>query len=533
MTRLFQTTLKYSIVIFARGSLLAVAVSFAAPLAIASLFAPATLASEIASSQRLVAQTHSLDRINPVSKLVDIKPTDWTFQALQSLIERYGCIAGFEDNTYRGNRSLSRYEFAAALDSCLENITKSEINSVNRRDLTLLHRLQADFARELALMRGKIDGIEARTTELEANQFSPTTKLEGEVLLQLGDSFSQSNDESQTFLGYRARLYFDTSFTGKDLLRTRLEAKDIGRLDEVTDTVMTRLGTDGESADENEGGIDLELFYRFPLARRTEVLVGPKGVDPDDIAEALSPFSSSSGGAVSRFGRRDPATLRGPGGTGLGFIHQFSDRLRGSIGYFASSDNAADPEPGNGLFNGSYSALAQLVVAPTEELDLALTYTHKYEGFDDVNVMDNTGSFNANEPFGKNATASDNLGWQFNWKINSNFELGGWVGYTKAHQEQRGNADATIWNGALTFAFPDLLAENNLGGIIIGVPPIVTENDEENLEDPQTSLHLEALYRIEVTDQIEITPGVFVITNPNHEDREAIWVGTIRTKFSF
>lgn len=515
MTKLFQTTLKYSLGIFA----------------IAFLCVPATLANQTASTKKLVAQANSLEQINSVSELADVRPTDWAFQALQSLVERYGCIAGFEDNTYRGNRPLSRYEFAVALDSCLENISKNEINSVNRQDLTQIQRLQADFARELALMRGQIDRLETTITELEANQFSPTTKLEGEVLLQLGDSFSQSNDESETFLGYRTRLYFDTSFTGKDLLRTRLEAKDIGRLDNVTDTVMTRLGTDGESADENEGEIELELFYQFPLTQRTEVVVGPAGVDPDDIAEVLSPFSSSSSGAVSRFGRRDPATLRGPGGAGLGFIHQFSDRVQGSIGYF--SGNAAEPEPGNGLFNGSYSAVAQLAVAPTEELNLALTYTRKYEGFDDVNLMDDTGSFNANEPFGENATASDNLGWQLNWKVNSNFELGGWVGYTKAHQEQGGNADATIWNGALTFAFPDLLAENNLGGIIIGVPPIVTENDNENLEDRETSLHIEALYRIEVTDQIEITPGVFVITNPNHEDEEAIWVGTIRTKFSF
>jgi hypothetical protein len=525
MTKLFQTNLKHSLGILARGSLLAVALP--------SLFAPVTLASHNASTEKLVAQVNSLEQINSVSELSDVQPTDWTFQALQSLIERYRCIAGFEDKTYRGDRSLNRYEFAAALDLCLENISKSEINWHNSKDLTQIQRLQADFAQELALMRGKVDGIEARTTELETTQFSPTTKLEGEVLWQLGDSFSPSNDESQTFLGYRARLYFDTSFTGKDLLRTRLEAKEIGRLDNVTDTVMTRLGTDGESATENEGGIDLELFYQFPLTQRTEVLIGPQGVDPDDIAKALSPFSSSSSGAVSRFGRRDPATLRGSGGAGLGFIHQFSDRLRGSIGYFASSDNAADPEPGKGLFNGSYSAIAQLVIAPNEELDLALTYTRKYQGFDDVNLMEDTGSFNANEPFGENATASNNLGWQFNWKVNSNFELGGWIGYTKASQKQGVNAEATILNGALTFAFPDLLAENNLGGIIIGVPPIVTDNDEENLEDSQTSLHIEALYRIEVNDQIEITPGVFVITNPNHEDREPIWVGTIRTKFSF
>ena len=85
----------------------------------------------------------------------------------------------------------------------------------------------------------------------------------------------------------------------------------------------------------------------------------------------------------------------------------------------------------------------------------------------------------------------------------------------------------------MTLAFPDLGGEGNLGGIIVGVPPIVTEHDDPELEDEKTSWHIEALYRINLTDNIEITPGFFVITHPNHEDNEAIWVGTIRSLFSF
>ena len=57
-------------------------------------------------------------QVNSVSQLSDVKPTDWAFQALQSLVERYGCIAGYPDGTYRGNRATGRYEFAAGLNSC-------------------------------------------------------------------------------------------------------------------------------------------------------------------------------------------------------------------------------------------------------------------------------------------------------------------------------------------------------------------------------------------------------------------------------
>ena len=58
--------------------------------------------------------------VTSVSQLSDVRPTDWAFPALQSLVERYGCIAGYPDRTFRGNQATSRYEFAAGLNACLD-----------------------------------------------------------------------------------------------------------------------------------------------------------------------------------------------------------------------------------------------------------------------------------------------------------------------------------------------------------------------------------------------------------------------------
>ncbi|HBB32401.1 MAG TPA: hypothetical protein DC064_11540, partial [Cyanobacteria bacterium UBA9273] len=44
-------------------------------------------------------------------------PGDWAYEALRSLVERYGCIAGYPDGTFRGNRAMTRYEFAAGLNA--------------------------------------------------------------------------------------------------------------------------------------------------------------------------------------------------------------------------------------------------------------------------------------------------------------------------------------------------------------------------------------------------------------------------------
>ncbi|MDY7014765.1 MAG: iron uptake porin, partial [Cyanobacteriota bacterium] len=58
------------------------------------------------------------------SKFRDVRPTDWAFQALSDLIDRYDCLVGYPDGTFRGNRPLTRYEFAAGLNACLNQIER-------------------------------------------------------------------------------------------------------------------------------------------------------------------------------------------------------------------------------------------------------------------------------------------------------------------------------------------------------------------------------------------------------------------------
>ena len=67
-----------------------------------------------------LADGEYMDQVTSVTQLSDVQPTDWAFQALQSLVERYGCIAGYPDGTYKGNRAMTRFEFAAGLNACLD-----------------------------------------------------------------------------------------------------------------------------------------------------------------------------------------------------------------------------------------------------------------------------------------------------------------------------------------------------------------------------------------------------------------------------
>jgi Carbohydrate-selective porin, OprB family/S-layer homology domain len=170
--------------------------------------------------ERTALPSAAMEQVTSVSQLSDVKPTDWAFQSLQSLVERYGCIAGYPDKTYRGNRALTRYEFAAGLNSCMDRINEligaGTADLVKKDDLEALKKLQEEFAAELATLRGRVDALEARTATLEKQQFSTTTKLVGEVIFSLagaygaydGGNFSFLNNTNTNVLGdFQERIY--------------------------------------------------------------------------------------------------------------------------------------------------------------------------------------------------------------------------------------------------------------------------------------------------------------------------------------
>jgi Carbohydrate-selective porin, OprB family/S-layer homology domain len=474
-------------------------------------------------------QNRTRERITPVWQLTDVQPTDWAYQALRSLVERYGVIQGYPDRTFRGNRPLSRYEFAAALDAAMEYL-----RPVTKEELETIKRLQSEFARELAAIKGKIERIENRLGTAEP--FSITTKLTGQVLLAINgvedteraDESGESTASNLTF-GQRTRLTFDTSFTGKDRLRTRIQAGNIFRIERATGTNMTRLAVQANSNNEFEIN---RLNYQFPLGKKAIIVVEAVGGGLNDIADTLNPlFSSSSEGSISRFGARNPIYRQGIG-SGVGVTYEFNDAVSLSLGYLAQAAN----DPKMGISGGDYGAIAQLTFEANERAAIALAYVRSYN-----NINTGTGSDRANDPFDdeSEAIAANSFGVQSTIKFAPNLTFAGWIGFTRTTAtDLPDNPQANILNWAMTLAAVDLIKEGSLAGLMIGVPPKVVSNDfavnGSNYEDPHTSLHLEAFYRYPVMENIAVTLGVLVITNPEHNrDNDTIYLGTIRTTFSF
>ncbi|WP_250124570.1 iron uptake porin [Chroococcidiopsis sp. CCMEE 29] len=499
-------------------------------------------------------QANVMAQITSVSQLSDVQPTDWAFQALQSLVERYGVIAGYPDGTFRGNRTLTRYEFAAGLNAVLNRINEliaaSQADLIGKEDLVTLQRLQQEFGAELAILPGRVDTLEAHTAELEANQFSTTTKLNAEVITAVTDTFGDraggDSDDSNTLFAYRVRLNFETSFTGKDLLRTRLESGNFGSVGDATGTNMTRLNFDTNS---DNDVILPHLLYSFPVGSSLTFTVGTSGVGYTDITDTLTPptIADDSQGIPSLFGEYSPLYRRGGGGGAVNW--NINENLILTLGYLA--EDSANPADGNGLFNGSYHALAQLALyGDWGELGVAYSHSYLNKGGDEFSITGGTGSFLAGQPFGNIATSAEIVALQGYYRVSPNFQIHGWVGYINANAESSGlseisdsrggsilvnvpdGSNAELWYGAIGFTFPDLGSEGNLSGILVGLPPKVTSSDIR--KDPDTSYHIEAFYRFQVNDNVFITPGFWVVLNPEHDSsNNTQYVGVIRTSFDF
>jgi hypothetical protein len=461
--------------------------------------------------------------------------SDWASTALQSLAERYGC----EIPTIAGNQPMSRSQFAASLNSCIlkmeESIATKAVTPL-KEDLATIESLQQEFASELATLIIRIDEKADKS-----KQFSTTTKLVGEVVFAVADTFGNrtttTGDPTVPVFGYRARLNFDTSFSGQDLLRIRLQARDVpvfsssATTGAPTGTNMTRLGFDGQ------GGAAVGLhdfYYRFPLGANTTATLIANEHGSDNLAPNLSLLSSSGRGALSRLARYSPI-YRLVDGPGVAVRHKFSDEIDLSLAYRVR--NGTNANPGNGLFNGNYGILSQLTVKPFTNFDIGLQYVNAYNPAGGANVAGGTGSDFAQTPFTANtATQTNTYGAVASYRFSPEFLISGWAGFTEATGQSGTDIGkrASLSNWMVTLAFPDLGQKGNIGSLSVGMPPRVNSNDNAARLDPGTSLHIEALYRHQLNENFAITPGFFVITNPNHNSaNQTQVVGVVRTTLSF
>ncbi|MGK7943826.1 MAG: iron uptake porin [Microcystaceae cyanobacterium] len=366
-------------------------------------------------------QGQNIEQVTSVNELRDVEPTAWAYEALRSLVERYGCIVGYPDRTFRGNRALTRWEFAAGLNACMNVMERliQENVAVLQEDIDKLKRLMEEFQAELAALGARIDNLEGRVAFIEDHQFSTTTKLAGEVIFGATGAFGSGNNNQFVFQD-RVRLNFNTSFTGQDRLVTRLAAGSaVPFQTAVNESPVTYFGSNPPDNNQNIGynGVIQDSTLALPatlqtwqntqtgndvfidwLAYYTPITLGENlrlqtyfagfGGLWDDFTPTLNPYFEDydgGNGALSTFAQRNPIyRIGGGGGAGLSLQLGFLENILGpsslTMGYLSGTAN--DPSEGAGLFNGNYGALGQLNTNLFDIINIGLTYVHAYHNND-------------------------------------------------------------------------------------------------------------------------------------------------------
>jgi hypothetical protein len=98
----------------------------------------------------------AMAQVTSVSQLSDVSPSSWSYQAISSLISRYGCVAGFPNQTFKPGQPATRGELAALVNACVDRISEFQ----NAQDAQLAAALKAQAAK-WAGTEAKVDAIQA------------------------------------------------------------------------------------------------------------------------------------------------------------------------------------------------------------------------------------------------------------------------------------------------------------------------------------------------------------------------------------
>jgi Carbohydrate-selective porin, OprB family len=563
--------LKFNVGIFS-WSLLSISVICAAAPAFAQsqIVAPAPVKSQITipvadSTDTPAAQSEPAIKDVPAKaetpQTSTLAVTDKNVQILKAFNSKYNCgIANIE-------KEISRADFANNIAVCLTSMEvklAQNPGTVPADDLTQLKDMTSQFMDEVSYLGNRVETLEKKLAAAQkTSTFSTTTKLAGEVIVGLTTFSSQTGPSDQnggnTVFSNRVRLNFDTTFTGKDRLRTRLQSRNTTPLNAGagnggTGTATTRLGYDGN--EDNNTWLSL-LQYTLPISDQAKVIIETNGSEFNENMYVFNPlFSSAGSGSISRFGRYNPVYRQSGDGAAVTVDYRFSPEFSAAVGYAIPAGPAANGIPtslaanpgiNGGVFGGNYAGIVQLRYQASPELDLGLSFARSYSA-GGANISGGTGSSIANSPFGAVPTVANHYNFLASAKVSPSFVLSGWVGLTSANVESGGisSGNADIFNAALSAGFTDVGGKGNTLGFIVGIPPRVTGTSAStnltgvnNRSNPDLTLHLETLYKIKVSDNLDITPGLLLITNPESSSatgataRGSEFVGTVRSTFRF
>jgi hypothetical protein len=489
----------------------------------------------------------SKNQVTSVNQFSDVLPTDWAYQALSNLVEKYGCVAGYPNGKFKGGNAMTRYEAAALLNACLDRI--SEVTDE-------LQKLLNEFDSELTVLTSRVDGLESKVGQLQAQQFSTTTKLKGEVNMILGgvpdyDQKGVSKDPNRTAFNYDVRLNFDTSFTGKDLLKTRLRSGNFSSAPfGSSSNNLFKLDKAETARDGRDSNVWIDrLYYTFPVGKSLKLTAGTMLRNTEVVAFLPTAYKAQ---ILDFFGLAGAPGVYNKG-TGAGFAAQWKQSVKKGNPYF-TFDTSYIAERGNssttGMFNndGAQNINAQLGFKG-QNYGVALGYRYGSEGTrtrvgngyagnallpgQTSNSM-SVGAFW--QPLDKGFIPSISLGYGFT-------DLSGDVSAANSPTQRFSSSKAAVSSQSWTVAFrwDDAFVKGNSAGFAFGQGANPNNaatagpacNATTACANQNDAMMYEIFYKFQVTDNISITPALFWVDQMVLNGVGDAWGGVIQAQFRF
>jgi hypothetical protein len=486
-------------------------------------------------------ENNELSQTNFVSQLRDVEPKDWAYKALNNLVERYNCIEGNTNGLYLGNRTMTRYEFATGLNTCLEKITQliNTGEAIKEDDLNQIKQLQTQFSSELTALNTRLDNLENRILPLKEQQFSTTTKLSGTAWINLtgastGDNikfealpntpfnarFAGGRDgagkplvdtisDSQTTLSSLTWLTLNTSFTGKDLLTLQLAAGNgASPINQFVSAGF--LNTYGNPFTDQTSGIEVgkpdvviqDLAYSFPVTDSVKLTLGPRVnwfsyFDFNSFTNYLT--GASSYAAIGS--TQSSATFWGSGGVlewninpqltwKASYLGENIPYLSSEFGYNTASN------PNFGLFGGTNSTTSELTYSPTNKLNLRFRYNYtRLQGYGGqvgggnaaplpYGYLDAGSGSSVYDPNtgtitsgGLDHASAHTFAFNFDWLLNPKLGIFGRYSYGNINLEPI-DKTVNVQSWQMGMAFPDLGKKGALGVLTFVAPMDIQKGRE-------------------------------------------------------
>jgi len=467
----------------------------------------------------------------------ELRPRDWSYQALHRLDQEHPCLGPQASPLFEAGRPISRQEAAVLLRGCLR---------AGPEATDALLRLRRELAPELAEIQGQADALEARLGELEATRFAPVTRLIGQGTFVLGaNGFSGGNQplvhtyqaqEGGTTFSYDLRLNFDTSFSGKDLLRAQLRAGNfassgfgnLNGLNELEVAYQTSCGFGNNCTD--VVGI-YRLFYQFPLGPEITLTVGPRIRQDDGLALWPSVYPADTILDVFSYAGAPGAYDTNLGaGMGLWWKH---GGWSVSAEYLAANADRGSPREG-GLFTAASGATATLQLGyGADAWALAAVYTWGnafpgavYPGSATPLAALNASDWPALAAFGSSGD-TQSVGLSGYWQPAGSawwpsISSGWGLNVIRPGNPQAGFGSMTSQSWFVGLQWSDALVSGNSFGLAVGQPTFITGcggvcsrllgQGNDTPRDGQFAW--EGWYKWQVSDAISVTPALFYLSSP-------------------